>query len=87
MRLLSYNVARVEKEILALPSDRKAHRENPAVIVLMEPGCGDLHTAADSKTQVLRDLKHAKDNPGGRNVCFLARVWSMFLAQHQYHRS
>jgi hypothetical protein len=50
--------------------EREAHRENPAMVVLVELRRGDLHTAADSKPQSLRDLKHAEDNPGGQE-CFL----------------
>jgi hypothetical protein len=47
------------------------------MIVGMELCYGDLHAAADSKTQSLSDLKHAENNPGCQECLPFARVWAI----------
>src|SRR6266404_2403737 len=65
----------LHKNCLTLPrhfSERKAHRENPAVVVLVELRHGNLHTRADGEAKSLRDWKTAEDNPRCQEDLFLS---------------
>src|SRR5882762_7684689 len=59
--------------ICILPvSERKAQRENPAVVVLMEFRHSYLHTGADAEAESLRDVKRAQDDSGRQENLFIS---------------
>src|SRR5258708_31992313 len=41
----------IRRGLLAVSSEGKAHRENPAMVVLVELRYGDLHTATDGEME------------------------------------
>lgn len=52
--------------------ERKAQRENPAVVVLMKFGHRNLHTAAYAEAKSFRDLKRAQDKSRRQEDLFLS---------------
>jgi len=53
-------------------SERKAQRENPAVVVLVEFRHSYLHTGADAEAESLRDVKRAQDDSGRQENLFFS---------------
>src|ERR1700676_4483278 len=53
-------------------SEREAHRENPAMVILVELRQGDLHTTANAEMQPLRQWKAAQNQSRGEENLLLA---------------
>src|SRR5713101_9267307 len=51
-------------------SKRKAQRQNPVVVILMEFRHRNLHTCADGEAKFFRDWKRAQDEPGRQENLF-----------------